>query len=314
MYRNEDNYEKSFTEKLFSGKGLLGLIAIIVTIVALVIVGLSAMVIVEQGEAGIIKTWGQVTNIVPSGMYFKNPIADSVEMYNLRIQDAQMEESTGTKDQQSVTTEITVNYHVPIENVKDVYTRFGQGIETTLIVPRVQECLKASTSQYSAEQLTLIRETVKVTIDDKVKDALLPYGIIVDEVSITEFSFSPEYQAAIDAAQTAKKNAETARNHLAEVEANSQIQVIQAEANATAILTIAQANANATIINANATASAMEIINSQLSPEYIAYLYALQWNGQLPSTWVSGNNTAPYLMLQVPTATTNPTPAPTTQP
>lgn len=285
-------------------------LGILIGIVVIAIIGgclaASSIVIVEEGNAGIIKTWGQVTNIVPAGMHFKNPISDSVEMFNLRMQDAQMTESTGTKDQQSVTTEITVNYHVPMENVHSVYTQFGQNIKSTLIIPRVQECLKASTTQYSAVQLTLIRETVKATIDAKIQAALEPYGIVIDEVSITEFSFSPEYQKKVDDAATALRAAEEAQNNLLKVQAESQQQIINANANATAILTLAQANANATIISANATATAMEIINAQLTPEYIAYLYAIGWDGKLPTTWVSGNNTAPYLMLQVPTSTPKP--------
>jgi regulator of protease activity HflC (stomatin/prohibitin superfamily) len=122
---------------------------------------------------------------------------------------------------------------------------------------------------------------------------------------VTEFKFSPSFTQAIENKVTAEQNALAAKNKLQQIEYEAQQQVIQAEANATAIVTLANANANATVISAQGTAQAVQIVQKQLTPEYIQYLYAIGWDGQLPLYWVnSENGTAPYLLVQLPTNNT----------
>ena len=147
-----------------------------------------------------------------------------------------------------------------------------------------------------------------VTIVNPIKDILQSelnqYHIQITSVQVTNFKFSDQFQSAVDAKVTAEQNALAAQNQLAVIQFQAQQQVIQATANASAISALAEGNANATLIAANATAQAMRIVSSQLSPQYIQYLYAIGWDGKLPVYWVSGNGTAPYLMVTLPSNTT----------
>ena len=147
-YRNTDyKEEKSLFEKIFSKKG----ITLIVTAIVLVVILLMATYTVNQGEAAVVKSWGQVTDVTTAGFHWKVPFQDSVESFNIKVRSVSLEESTGTSDLQQVTTQVTVNYEVKAENVKSVYTSFNQGVENNIIVPSIQEALKATTAKYTAE-------------------------------------------------------------------------------------------------------------------------------------------------------------------
>jgi prohibitin 2 len=301
MYRDKrDKENKSFTEKLFSAKGIIVLIAVVM----LAIVGVSTLLMVpytvEQGEVGIVKTWGQYSTIAEPGFHTKTPFADNVETFNCRVRSVPMSESAGTSDLQAVTTQVTLNYHIAPENVKDVYTQFGQGIETNIIVPAIQEALKATTAKYTAEELISIRDIVKSAVDTNIRESLTKFGVTVDLVSITDFAFSGPFQAAIDAKMVAQQDALAAQNKLAQVQFESQQQVINAQAAATATVTRAQADANATIINAQAQAEYQRLVNSQLTSEYLQYMQIRAWaegGSQVPYYYAGNSSYLPTLII-----------------
>jgi len=65
------------------------------------------------------------------------------------------------------------------------------------------EANKAVTAQYTAEQLITKRDEVRQKMKDNLVEKLRPRGIIVEEVSIVDFQFSPSFTQAIEAKVTA---------------------------------------------------------------------------------------------------------------
>jgi regulator of protease activity HflC (stomatin/prohibitin superfamily) len=125
---------------------------------------------------------------------------------------------------------------------------------------------------------------------------------------MTNFKFSDQFQAAIDAKVTTEQNALAAQNQLAVVSFQAQQQIINASAAANATITQALGEANATIIRANATATAVQVIQVQLTPEYLQYLTILGWDGKLPIYW-SANGSMPFILIPTTNATVT-TPSP----
>jgi regulator of protease activity HflC (stomatin/prohibitin superfamily) len=71
-------------------------------------------------------------------------------------------------------------------------------------------------------------------------------------------------------------------NKLEQIRHEAQQQVIQAEAEKNATIARALGEAEAAIIEADATAAAIQVITSQMTPEYAQYLWLTQWDGKLP--------------------------------
>ena len=283
---------------------------VIIVMIALVSVALiaNAYQTVPTGYEGVVLAWGNPVRTVGAGLNFITPIAEEIELVNVQVQKVSGQETAASSDLQEVTTSVTVNYQIDPMYAQEVYTNLRDQYESRVIIPAMQDALKAATAKFQASQLVTDRETSKNTFQNVLQTKLNQYHINVVSVAITDFQFSENFRKAIDAKVTAEQNALAAQNQLAVVQYEAQQQVIQASANATAIVTIAQANANATIISANATAQAVDIIQAKLTPEYIQYLYAIGWDGKLPIYWSSGNSTAPFLLLPVDQTTNSTTP------
>jgi prohibitin 2 len=274
---------------------------IIIVMVALVSVGIlvSAYQTVPTGYQGVVLQWGNPVRSVTSGLNLITPIAEDIVLVNLQVQKTTAQESAASSDLQEVSTSVTVNYQLDANYAKEIYTNLRDQYESRVILPAMQDALKAATAKFQASELITQREAAKNLFLNLLQEKLTQYHISVVSVSITDFQFSDSFKMAIEAKVTAEQNALAAKNKLEQIGYEAQQQVIQANANATALITIAQANANATIIAANATAQAVQIIQVQLTPEYIQYLYAIGWDGKLPIYWASGNSTSPYLLLPV---------------
>jgi len=239
---------------------------------------------VPAGYRGVLLTWGKVEErVLPEGLSFIVPIAQSVELMNVQVQKAESTESTATNDLQEVTTTVAVNFRLRFSAVNEIYRELRQDYVSRVIKPNIEESLKATTAQYRAEELVKKRAEVKAAFDDILAERLQVYNIEVVTVSLTDFQFSPAFSAAIETKVTAEQEALTAKNKLEQIRYEAQQQIIQAEAAKNATIARAEGDAEAQIIAANATARAIELITSRMTPEYAQYLWLTQWDGKLPA-------------------------------
>lgn len=262
-----------------------GLIAVLLVIVifggAIWIQGFAR---VPAGYRGVLLTWGKVEErILPEGLSFIIPFVQSVEMMNVQVQKAESTESTATNDLQEVSTTVAVNFRLRPDAVNEIYRELRKDYVSRVIKPNVEESLKAATAQYRAEALIQQRPIVKAAFDEILAERLDVFGIDVIAVSLTDFQFSPSFSEAIEAKVTAEQQALEAKNKLEQVRYEAQQQIIQAEAEKNATIARAEGQAEAAIIEANATARSIELITSQMTPEYAQYLWLRQWDGKLPA-------------------------------
>lgn len=149
-------------------------------------------------------------------------------------------------------------------------------------------------AQYSAEQLITQRSTVSVSIREELENRMTEYGVIIDEFNITNFQFSAEFDAAIEAKQVAEQNklkAQTEKEQrIIEAEAAAREKEVAAEAEANATLAKANAEAEAIRVKAEAEAEANQKLNQSLTSGILDYQAIQRWNGEYP-TVMGGENT-----------------------
>jgi prohibitin 2 len=165
--------------------------------------------------------------------------------------------------------------------VRDVYVNIGREYKDQIIKPVVNAIIKASTAQFPVKELV---RRFEVKVYDELSGRLLPYGIIVDEVSMTDYQFPAEYNEAINRLNVAEKDKETAQLTLERITIEAQQQVVQAEA-----------EANATIARAQAEAEAITLKNQELTPIMLPYLALEKWDDVLPHYF--GEDVIPFLQI-----------------
>lgn len=237
--------------------------------------GLGFWSIVSAGSVGVVTQFGAINRVVNPGIVFKLPLVESVHGMNTRTQKDQVEAQAASKDLQIVKSIVAVNYHLDGTKATEVFQQIGTSYQDIVVSPAIQDIFKASTAQYTAEELITKRETAREYAEQELTKKLKVYNIIVDNFNIVNFDFSPEFNTAIEQKQVAQQQVETAKQTLEKIKIEAEQAKSQAQG---------QADAQKALKDTGA-----------LSSEYLQYLALTKWNGILP-TYTGG--TIPFINLK----------------
>jgi regulator of protease activity HflC (stomatin/prohibitin superfamily) len=238
--------------------------------------------IVGAGERGVMMRFGKVQDaILDEGIHPILPIVTSVKTLSVRVQKTDLKADAASKDLQSITTDLAVNWNVDPAKVNQVFQQVGdeEQIVASILSPAISEVLKAATSKKTAEEIITKRTELKTEIDNSLKKRLEPYGVIVRDVSLIDFGFSPEFSKAIESKQIAEQEAKQA-----EFTVKKATQDAQAEIN-----------------RAKGKAEAQRLQRQTLTAEILQQQAIEKWNGQFP-TVMGGGGTLPLINIAPPSS------------
>lgn len=224
---------------------------------------LSPFVIIGAGERGVVMNLGKVQDVIlGEGIHWQTPIVQSVKHISVRTTNVNVETSAYSRDTQVVDTKIVLNYHPNPASVNKLYQEIGSDYEEQVIVPKIHATFKDIIAQYTAQELLDKRPEVTEKVRVALNEELMTRYLTVDSFDVTDFSFSEEFEKAVEAKQVAVQQALKAENDLKRVEQEAKQKVEQAKADAEAIRIQAQA------------------INSQGGADYVALQSIQKWNGK----------------------------------
>lgn len=267
------------------------------------VIALNSFTIVPAGNTGVVMTLGKVSETsYQEGFHLKVPFIQQVETLSNKIQVYETPASAVSKDLQTVSSTIAVNYRLVSDKSPEMYKNVGIDYQTVLITPVVQECMKSATAKYTAEELITERaavgDEVKTALDSKLNN----YGIYIEKFNIVNFDFSAEFNNAIEAKQVAEQNLLKTKT-----EQQQAIEIANAEAKKKVIA--ADAQAQATLTEAQAQADANKLLEESLSEKVIAYEQIQKWNGVMPKV-TNGENGGLLFNINIDDAASQQTTAP----
>ena len=231
------------------------------------------IVIIGAGERGVVfsNVTGIEDRVLGEGVHFRIPLIQSVHALSIKVQKNDVKAEAASKDLQTVSTDIVVNWHLDASKVNKIYQNIGdeKAVLDRIINPAVNEVVKAATAQKTAEEVLTKRAELKADIDTLLQNRLSTYGVILDDVSIVDVNFSPEFNAAIEQKTVSAQLALKAENDLRRIEVEAQQTIASAKAQAESIKIQAEALAN----------------NQRL----VDWETVKKWNGVLPQI-VTGNS------------------------
>ncbi len=209
--------------------------AVIAFVALILVLTLNPFVVIGAGERGVVLNFGAVqTDILGEGLHIRIPIMQKVVIMNVQVQKGEGQGDAASKDLQQVTTNVAINYHLNPLKVAHVYQTigtFGQ-VGERIILPAVSESVKAATAQYTAEELISKRQEVREKIRQLLLVRLAVYGVVVDDFSIVNFSFSKEFSNAIESKTTAEQLKLKAERDLERIRIEADQKITQAQAEA----------------------------------------------------------------------------------
>ena len=230
----------------------------------------TSFTVIGVGEEAVITRLGVVNREVGSGFQLKLPFAfEKVHRFDIKTQKDQAQADAASQDLQDVGVTVVTNYHINPGKVGDLFRTVGDDYKARLIDPAIQESLKANTAKFPIGELITRRAEVKELALKAIKERLAPRGIVVEDISLTNFEFSIAYKAAITQKQVAEQQAQQAK-YLAEKAANE----------AQAAINQAQGQAEAQrLLTQTASDKSVELKRLEVQQQAIA-----RWNGVMPST------------------------------
>lgn len=241
--------------------------------------------VVDAGERGVKVRLGNVLGIIEPGVYFKVPLIERVHKINVRTLTVLYEReeplAAASKDLQDVQIATVVNYHVDPEQALTIYTQYKtqDTYEASVVRPAVRDIVKATASQFTAEELVTKRGEFTDTVLARLNERLQSKYAVVEQVNITNFQFSESFSKAIELKVTAEQEALAAENRLEQVKFEAQQQIEKAKAEAESIRIQAQA------------------ITQQGGKDYVQLKAIEKWNGSLPAQMIP-NAAVPFIELR----------------
>ncbi len=200
-----------------SGSNVTGIaVKVVVALVAIFLLAgfLGSWVTIQAGHRGVVMHWGKVQpQVLDEGLHFTCPFMTSVQKLSVRVDKNQVKANGASKDMQTVTTDVAVNWHLKAEDVQKVFQTVGgkEVIVENILTPAVNEVFKAACSRLAASDILAKRMQLKEDVDKSLNSRLAKYNIIVDDISIVDINFGEEFSKAIEAKQVAEQEAEQAK-------------------------------------------------------------------------------------------------------
>lgn len=235
--------------------------------VILIILGISSCKTIPAGRTGVVTKFGAVSeNVLNEGIHFTVPFITRVIKMDNRVVRTDVDVNSASKDLQTVSSTISVNYRLNTSASADVYKNIGKDYETVIIRPAVQETTKAVVAKFTAEELITNRQAVGEQMSEALAQKINPYGMSIEVFNIINFDFSEEFNKAIEAKQTAQQEALKAEQDLQRVKVEAEQKIVEAQAEA----------------------ETYRLQNEEITDKTLILKYLERWDGKLPTVTAEG--------------------------
>lgn len=296
---------------------------------AVVLTAFGGFYTVQPTEMAGVRRLGTVITAEPvgPGLHLKLPWVDTVDTIQTSLDTFQLNNLTVySVDNQAVSVGVGISYHIPASAVLRLLYAVGRSGNVD-IAENIRPVLADRVLQVFSTQNTVAisanRQQIAGEIRKQVATALgTIFGLEITDLQLSSITYSPSFQASVEAAVQAKNDAIRAENTVsrvryegeqAKVQADAQAAVRIAQANAEAEATVAQARAQresailraqgeaqASALTGEAQARIIQLVGAAVATNLavVTFEAAHRWNGQLPATMLS--NASPLTMFALP--------------
>jgi len=233
--------------------------------------------VVDTGQRGIKTRFGEiVSESLPEGLYFYNPVTSNIVEIDTRVQRQDGETDTYTRDVQQAAIKYTLNYRLQQNAAHIMHRDIGRDLEQKLIPQVVLGTLKEVVGKWDAVDLIANRDKAGQTAFEAIRSNLAERNVEVSRFEITDIAYTHEFENSVEQKVIAQQKAIEEQNRTRQIEEQARQKVLSAEAEAKSMQIRAEA------LEKNAKLVEWEAVQ--------------KWNGVLPQ-YMLGNGTTPFLNL-----------------
>ena len=248
------------------------IIIIVVAIFFVLIVLLNCFETIPTGFVGIKTRFGKALDgTIQEGLHFTLPFIETIERIDCRTKKVETYSEASTRDLQTVSASIAVNYNVNKDSANKLYREVGVDYENIVIAPAILESIKSSMAGYTAEELITKRSEVSNQIQTTLAEKISGRGFTITEFNITNIDFSEQYDQAIEAKAVKQQEVVTAQAELEKQQIQNEKEISIAEKDAKVM----------ELQNSQITENTLRLKELEIKEKMVE-----RWNGNLPDTVV----------------------------
>lgn len=242
-----------------------------ILIIFLIITFFNSFKTIPTGFVGVKTRFGQVQDtMLNEGLNLKVPFIEKIVLMDCRTQKTEYTMEASSKDLQKISNfKIAINYNITNDTANKLYRSVGVDYKSIIVEPAIQEAMKATVANYTAEELITKRNEVSEFALSKLSPKLQENGITLTSLNILDLAFSNEFDTAVEQKQIVEQETQKAQYELEKARVENQKK----------------------IENAQADAEVMAAQNAQITDNYLKLkeienqkAMIEKWNGQLPTT------------------------------
>eukprot|EP01129_Flabellula_baltica_P010095 TRINITY_DN4223_c0_g2_i1.p1 TRINITY_DN4223_c0_g2~~TRINITY_DN4223_c0_g2_i1.p1 ORF type:complete len:283 (+),score=65.26 TRINITY_DN4223_c0_g2_i1:34-849(+) len=211
--------------RYITGTGIFGALSLVISQSYFIVPGGHRAVIFDRIFGGV------KDDVFDEGIHFMVPIIQTPVYFNVRMAPRPIFTETVTKDLQTIRLGVRVIFRPDCGMLPQLYRRYDTDYARRLL-PSFGEGLKSVVAQYDASELITQREVVSDEIKRTLSTRADQFYIILDDIAITDLSFSKEFTSAVERKQIAQQDAERSRFVVEKSEQEKLVSVILAEGEA----------------------------------------------------------------------------------
>lgn len=230
---------------------------------------------VEGGHRAIVfnRLVGIKDTVYEEGTHFMIPWFERPIIYDVRARPNVIQTTSGSHDLQMVNIGLRVLTRPVPSKLPEMYRTLGTDYGERVLPSIIHETLKNVIAQYNASQLLTMREVVSRDIRRILTLRAKYFNIVLDDVSITNLTFSREYTSAVEAKQVAQQDAERAKFIVERAQQEKESAIIKARGEAESAILIGQAvQQNPAFLTLRKIEAAREIAGTIASSSNKVYL------------------------------------------
>ena len=239
---------------------VLGVVIAFVGILGAVVVP-SSFHTVEAGQIAVVKHLGEARNVRTAGTYFDFWLTEKYEYYDAKVQNMNITTQAYSKDAQTMSIAMNVQYKINTEKVIDIANQYGT---ISLLANRIEsiatEKTKATLSSYSAMNIIETRSTISPLVESTIKEAVdEEYCVEIVAVVLTNIDFSEAFEKTVEDKMIAEQEKLKAEYEKETAIVNAEKELEVAKLQAQAKIEKAKADAESEIEVARAEATAVKL-------------------------------------------------------
>lgn len=226
---------------------------------------------IPTGYVGVKTRFGQVQNaMLNEGINFKIPYVEKIVLMDCRTQKTEYTMEASSKDLQKISNfKVAINYNISKDTANQLYREVGVDYKSIIVEPAIQEAMKATIANYTAEELITKRNEVSAFALESLYDRLQDKGIQLTSLNIIDLSFSKEFDAAVEKKQIVEQQTQQAKYELEKAKVENEKKIENAKAEAEVMKQQ----------NAEITDKTLELKRLEVQQKLIE-----KWSGNLPTT------------------------------